>query len=192
MALDPTVYTEIVQALAAYLTRFPEEAPNLELLRKQIADSDAVNDRRNFNGHITGSAIVLSPDRTQIALIHHNLFERWQQPGGHWEETERDPLEAARREAIEETGVTLDDYLPLDSLTPLMPLDIDTHEVPARPHKDEPVHFHHDLRYVFVANSLDVQHQADENSAVRWFPLNAPETAIVHRAIDKLRRLLSQ
>lgn len=176
--------------LARYLEIYPEEQASLGLLRKQVTAGEALNDRQNFNGHITGSAIILSPDKRQLLFIHHRLFDVWQQPGGHWEEREANPLEAARREAIEETGAHLETYLPIDNDYPLVPLDIDTHEVPARPNKNEPVHYHHDFRYVFVAADTRFQHQEKEVYAAKWFDLAAPETDRIKKTVRKLKVFL--
>jgi 8-oxo-dGTP pyrophosphatase MutT (NUDIX family) len=173
--------------LDRYLQIYPSERPQLALLRRQIKAAEKLDDRRNFNGHITGSAIVLSSDGKQILFIHHKLFDVWQQPGGHWETDEPDPLEAAKREAEEETGVRLKSYEPLDSSAPLVPFDIDSHEVPARPQKDEPVHYHHDFRYVFTAEKTPLNPQEEEVSAAEWFKVDAPETNRIKRTMAKLK-----
>jgi 8-oxo-dGTP pyrophosphatase MutT (NUDIX family) len=173
--------------LSAYAIIFPDERGGLALLHQQIAVQEKLNDRNNFHGHITGSAIILSPDKKKVLLIHHKLFNRWLQPGGHWEtDEEASPLEAAQREGEEETGVKIAEYLNIDA-NPLVPIDIDTHEVPARPQKGEPVHYHHDIRYVFVAKTEELNHQEAEVNAAAWFDLNAPETKSVSRVIAKLR-----
>jgi len=180
------------EILATYLELFPDEKTNLLRLWQQISDNEKLNDRRNFHGHITGSGVVLSPDKTQILLIHHKLFQVWQQPGGHWEaDDEADPLAAARREVTEETGAAVADYLPLDSTHPLVPLDIDSHQVPARPEKDEPPHWHHDFRYVFISATEELSAQLQEVSGARWFPLLAPETQRIARVMKKLPNLLA-
>lgn len=177
----------LADLLARYLEIYPEENVGLKLLLKQTAAGEVLNDRRNFNGHIAGSAIILSPDRRQILFIHHKLFDVWQQPGGHWEENEANPLEASKREAIEETGAHLETYLPVDDKHPLVPLDIDTHEVPARSLKNEPAHYHHDFRYVFVAADTQFKHQPLEVYAAKWFDLSAPETNRIRRTVKKLK-----
>jgi len=179
----------LAEILAEYLKFFPTEKNALGRLLQQISDEENLHDRRNFNGHITGSAIVLSPDRTEILFIHHKLFNRWQQPGGHWEgDDEPNPL-VAQREGEEETAAHIASYLPLDTANPLVPLDIDSHQVPARDHKNEPIHWHHDFRYVFVAKDENVRPQESEINAVRWFALSAPETQIIKRTMAKLARL---
>jgi 8-oxo-dGTP pyrophosphatase MutT (NUDIX family) len=173
--------------LEAYLMRYPEEKSGLELLLAQVGNNEDLNDRRNFRGHITGSAIILSPDRKHVLLIYHKLFQVWQQPGGHWETDEPNPLAAARREAIEETDVHLKESLSVDPSGPLVPLDIDTHKVPARPEKNEPRHYHHDFRYTFVAADTTVMHQVSEVDAAKWFRLTNPGTKRIERCILKLR-----
>jgi 8-oxo-dGTP pyrophosphatase MutT (NUDIX family) len=177
------------EVLQRYLIVFPEEEKNLSRLLQQIQNNERLNDRWNFKGHVTGSAIILLPDRSQVLLIHHKLFDRWQQPGGHWEDDEANPLQAAQREGKEETGVQIAEYLPLLAGERLVPLDIDSHLVPARAHKNEPKHWHHDFRYVFVAASEAVTPQKAEVNAVRWFSLTASEPRFIGRAIDKLSRL---
>ena len=175
--------------VSAYIKLFPDERAKLALLVEQIAAEDVLNNRRNFSGHITGSAIVLSPDKKKVLLIHHKQFNRWMQPGGHWEsDEEANPLEAAKREVVEETGVALAENVPVDPTQPLLPLIIDSHLVTARPERDEPAHFHHDFRYVFIAKSETLKHQAAEVNAAAWFDLDAPETDNIRSAITKLQQ----
>lgn len=177
------------EILDRYLEIYPEEAGDFSVLQEQLAAGETMNDRRNFHGHVTGSGIVLSPDRTKILLIHHKGFNRWQQPGGHWEsDEEANPQVAAQRESEEETSVEIAEYVPIDTGNPIVPLDIDSHQVAARPHKDEPDHVHHDWRYVFIAAGEELHHQAEEVNAAKWFDLDAPETEFVRTIIRKLRQ----
>ena len=43
-------------------------------------------------------------------------------------------------------------YVPLDAGNPDLPVHIDTHHIPANPKKNEPPHYHHDFRYVYIAS----------------------------------------
>src|ERR1017187_363028 len=105
-----------------YIEIFPEERKKFVLLHKQLAAGERLNDRQNYHGHITGSGIILSPDKRKILLIHHKLFNHWQQPGGHWESCdEANPFETAKRESEEETGVRLGPSLAVDTGHPLVP-----------------------------------------------------------------------
>lgn len=55
--------------------------------------------------HHTSTAYVVSGDRT--LLLWHARLRMWLPPGGHCEPNE-DPVEAARREALEESGIEVD------------------------------------------------------------------------------------
>lgn len=96
-------------------------------------------------GHLTSSALVLSPDRGKLLLVFHEKIGRWLQPGGHVEPHDRSILDTARREVREETGVA-----PLLSVAPVL-VGVDVHEIPATAR--EPAHLHHDLIWRFVAAS---------------------------------------
>ena len=178
----------LLNVLNGYVDYFPNERNNLRILLQQIKAHQDITSRRNFQGHITGSAIILSPDKHQVLLIFHNHFQLWQQPGGHWDDDET-PLQVARREAEEETHVKIKAYLPIDSKSPLIPLDIDTHKVSARPLKDEPAHWHHDIRYLFLASDTALKHQANEVSAAVWYNLDDPLAARISVCIEKIRDL---
>jgi 8-oxo-dGTP pyrophosphatase MutT (NUDIX family) len=176
------------EVLGGYVKVFPDEEDRIDRLRDSIERDKPLNNRRNFNGHITGSGIVLSPDRHKIALVYHRLFRLWQQPGGHWE-GDYDPLAAAKRETTEETGLKIISYLPVDSDAPLVPLDIDTHQVLARPEKEEPPHYHYDWRYVLIAGGVRLTAQAEEVTGAIWVPVDDPRTSRFAICIAKLHEL---
>ncbi len=115
-------------------------------------------------GHLTGSAIVVSADGEEVVLLHHAKLDRWLQPGGHGEHGERLGEQVALREAREETGIN---GLSLHPEAP-QPLDVDVHDIPAR--ADEEAHRHLDLRYLLVAPA-GARLKADprESLAVEWF-----------------------
>ncbi|HKK72996.1 MAG TPA: NUDIX hydrolase [Candidatus Krumholzibacteria bacterium] len=158
------------------------EARHLDTMRRALGRGDAVCTRSWFDpGHFTASAFVLSPAQDSLLLVHHSKLRRWLQPGGHVEAGDTDPLAAARREVLEETG--------LDRLAPIRHglLDVDVHEIP--PRADEPAHLHLDLRFAFVAGHCGVA-AGDGVDAVRFVPLDHVERlgadASVLRAVDKL------
>lgn len=177
----------LAKILARYLKVFPTEATELNLLIQQISAGDELNNRKTLPGHITGSAFVLSPDKTKLLLVHHKILQQWFQPGGHWDPGESDPLQAARREAVEETGVRIADYLPLDVAQPLVPMDIDSHYIPANSGRNEFEHYHHDFRYVFAAASEVLVRQEEEVDALDWFALGTPECQDLGSIVQKLK-----
>jgi 8-oxo-dGTP pyrophosphatase MutT (NUDIX family) len=158
------------------------------VLLRQTAAGDDLQNRKTLPGHITGAALVLSPNKTKLLLIDHVFLKKWLQPGGHWDPGESDPLAAARREAEEETAVQIAETVYLDSNNPLVPLDIDTHYIPANLAKSEPEHYHHDFRYVFIAVSEQLELQLDEVSHADWFAFDAPECEYVRPVIQKMIR----
>jgi len=115
-------------------------------------------------GHLTGSAIVVSADGEEVVLLHHAKLNRWLQPGGHGEPGERLGEQVALREAREETGIN---GLSLHPDAP-QPLDVDVHDIPER--ADEKAHRHLDLRYLLVAPAgARLKVDPRESLAVEWF-----------------------
>lgn len=117
-------------------------------------------------GHLTGSGFVVDAVSKSVLLIRHRKLQRWLQPGGHADGEGNLGL-VALNEVQEETG--------LGELKVLMPaFDVDVHHIPARP--GEPAHYHHDLRFVMVADRSQHLELADgEVSDGRWFTVDAPE-----------------
>lgn len=136
-------------------------------------------------GHVTASAFVLSPDRTQILLIHHSKLNLWLQPGGHTELSDADIIAAARREVEEETGIT---ETTLEEGYPVL-LDVDIHEIPPNKKRGEPAHEHFDVRVLFRATTMAFSAGSDALAA-RWVDLENVEDAgtddSVRRAVRKL------
>jgi 8-oxo-dGTP pyrophosphatase MutT (NUDIX family) len=157
----PSFRDRLGLVLDAYRARVADDSDDLDLLVARHAAGDALEDRRTLPGHLTTSAIVLDPTGREVLLVFHTALGRWLQPGGHWE-CAPSFAASALREAMEETGVT---ELPLHPWHAGhdLPVDIDTHPIPANARKGEPAHVHFDLRYVFVApRTSALVPQADE------------------------------
>lgn len=165
-AFDPAAFRDQIRGLLDASARvFEQDASRHAILRSQIDNGDDIHSRQTFPGHVTTSAFVLDQAGRKVLLIHHRSLERWLQPGGHYEVPES--LEAsALREAVEETGVqnlVIDPWHAASGI----PIDMDSHLIPARPQKGEPEHWHHDVRYIV---------RAEEGAAIR------PDLAEVHGA----------
>lgn len=165
------------------------EADSQARILDLIASASAPFSRAHYvPGHLTASAVVVDPSRTRALLIFHEKLKLWLQPGGHFEPGELDPLQAATREAEEETGLRCEPGL----AEPLF--DLDVHTIPARPAKGdrpaEPAHDHFDLRFLLVASSEDA-FAGDGVTAVRWVELASAQDLEVdpglRRALAKVR-----
>ncbi len=144
--------------------------------------------RATLEGHLTASAWVVDRTRSYAGMIHHRKLNRWLQPGGHIDDEDASWRTAAQRELTEETGLT--DFVATQDAERLF--DVDIHSIPAR--GNEPVHFHYDLRFLFVADvdaALDdaLKLNADESHDCRWFRL----TDLVHDSSlePSLRRMVA-
>lgn len=150
-------------ALAAHVPSDEKEAADLAQIRDFISRHDTPFDRSIREGHLTGSALVVSADGHRALLLHHHKLDRWLQPGGHGDPGETAGEAVALREALEETGLV---GLELHPSAP-RPLDVDVHDIP--PRRDEPAHQHLDLRYLVVAPAgAEFRRSETETRDMRW------------------------
>lgn len=177
-----SIAEDATECLARYLEDLPEETGRLAGLAMQLLEEpDRIADRSNMRGHLTASALVFSPDMTEILMIDHLTLERMLQPGGHADEG-ASLVKEARRENRDETGV-----FRMDQIGP-SPIDVDTHAIPANPKKREGDHFHHDFMFAFVTRSRDIPTpQLEEVARAVWMPVEqVRQDARMARAISRL------
>lgn len=117
-------------------------------------------------GHLTGSTLVLSADRSAVLLTLHPRVGRWLQLGGHCEPGDTDLVATAAREAREESGI---DGLQVDP----MPVRLHVHPitcslgVPTR---------HLDVQFRAYAPAGAVPRISAESSDLAWHPVTALPT----------------
>lgn len=164
--------SQVLEIVDAYLDRHPEERERLREFTDYLAVNDELFSRKNFNGHITTSAVVFDPAHSRILLIVHKTLERFLQPGGHFEGDDSLAASAAR-EVLEETGVVVEAH-PLSRAD--HPLDIDAHWMPPNLKKQEDGHFHFDFRYLFTsAHSDPFALQAEEITGCDWYTIDSEQ-----------------
>ena len=152
------------ERLRQHMPKDAQEATDLAEILAFVDCHSNPFDRRIVEGHLTGSAVVVSATGDRVLLLHHRKLRRWLQPGGHAESGEREGEAVALREAREETGI---EALALHPSAP-RPLDVAVHPIPAR--GEEPPHKHLDLRYLVVApDDATLRRLASEARALRWF-----------------------
>lgn len=111
-------------------------------------------------GHITASALVMDETRDQVLLTLHPKVGRWLQLGGHIELDDRGLQQAARREVIEECGIT-----PIRMSA--APLRLDRHPVPCAGRMSE----HLDVQYLALVPADAEPVISTESLDLAWFPI---------------------
>ena len=130
-------------------------------MRRFLARHPNARSARCRPGHFTGSAFIVNEEGAFLFLFHRKLH-RWLQPGGHMEPDlgELCPIQTARREAEEETG--------LEGLELVIdrPIDLDIHWIPARGTQRR--HAHLDIRYLFRSPLGAIARPNQESDGFRW------------------------
>lgn len=164
------------QALRHYVETFPGDPHALACLAF-LEKAEQPFDREHASGHFTGSAWLVSRDGGRVLLTHHRKLQRWLQLGGH-ADGDSDLAAVALREAEEESG--------LQGLT-VEPgiFDVDRHWIPE--HKNEPGHWHYDVRYVVSTGGSEQFVVSDESLELAWISIR--ELAEAQDADESLQRM---
>lgn len=180
---------DILALVARYNHRFPEQqdevAPLMHFLN-QHSGYELIN-RKNFDGHITTSAFIVNQTGESLLLLKHKFLGRWLQPGGHVDPTDVTLMASALREACEETGLCEHQMLAMSDGI----FDIDSHQIPANPKKEESAHVHHDLRFLFKCiDSTTISIAVEESTEYRWVTFSELEQGDdFGNVVKKIKRL---
>ena len=162
---------ELIRRLEAFIPWNDQEVRDKEETLRRLKSGEALLDRSNTSAHLTASAWVVSPDRRQVLMAYHNLYDSWAWLGGH-ADGEEDMLSVALKEVREESG--------LQAVRPLTEdiFSVEILAVAGHEKKGQFVssHLHLNVTYLLEADPTQpVRCKEDENQAVGWF---TPEGAI--------------
>jgi 8-oxo-dGTP pyrophosphatase MutT (NUDIX family) len=165
------------QIVDGYLRYFADESSRLASLREQLGGHDTEDVcenlllRTTLPAHVSASGIVVA--KGKLLMVLHPYLHVWLQPGGHIEPGES-PLQSAMREVREETAVDTEPH-PWQLRHPI-PIDIDIHRIAANPMKDEPEHWHFDLRYLLDVRQMEARLKPEVDvdlHSIRWSSIAA-------------------
>lgn len=158
---------ELLNQLEQYRPFNEQEARDREELLRRIRSGEELYTRDNTAAHFTASAWVVSPNRDQVLMAYHNLYDSWAWLGGH-ADGERDLLSVAMREVREESGLVQLRPVSRDIYS-LEILTVNGHEKHGRYVSS---HLHLNLTYLLEADpAAPLRCKPDENSRVGWFSL---------------------
>ncbi len=171
---------DLYKALNEYKPQDEEEKESVKKAIEFLNTSTNCFSRTNKAGHITGSGLVIDGEGN-VLLDHHKMLDKWFQFGGH-SDGETNTLNVAKREVIEESGIT-----DLDDLGGKI-FDVDVHLIPESKSKNEPAHWHYDIRFLFITKNKNFK-ISDESIDLKWFTY---EEAKKIAGEDSLRRMINK
>ena len=147
------------------------------MLQWIAAFQNSILTRKNLFAHMTASAMIFDESGKYILMVYHKIYDSWSWCGGH-ADGEDDLLQTAIREAGEETGIT--------GLRPVckQPTGLDILSVKGHTKHGQWVapHLHLSLCYSFIGDmKAALQIKQDENSDVRWLPIDRLEEYITEK-----------
>jgi 8-oxo-dGTP pyrophosphatase MutT (NUDIX family) len=157
-------HPELRAALRGMAAASPEEGADLASTLWVAETGDPWS--RSSPLHVTCSALVVHPPTQRVLLRWHERQQAWLQVGGHADPGETDPFAVARREAVEETGLT-----DLRAWPGPDPTILHLVVVPVAAGKGEPAHEHADLRYLLATDAPDAVVAEAASAPLRWLTL---------------------
>lgn len=144
-------------------------------------------DRSNLDGHITAGAFVCD-NQGNILLNHHKKSGMWFQFGGH-SDGEEDSLNVAKREIMEEAGIT-NFKLGVNSI-----YDVAVMRIPYSVKKNEPKHWHYDINFLFIVDNHNYE-ISNESMEIKWVAIDEALDLVdkndygIIRMINKYKKFL--
>tara|TARA_R110002096_G_scaffold229871_3_gene419501 strand:- start:388 stop:939 length:552 start_codon:yes stop_codon:yes gene_type:complete len=168
----------LIELIDRYCERVPGELDTALRFRDFVSQNAECFERSLEKGHVTGSGWIVDEAGKRTLLTHHRKLNIWLQPGGH-ADGNSDVLAVAMQECQEETG--------LANLSPVTSeiFDLDVHGIPAR--KDEPSHFHYDVRFLIQHSGDDAYTVTEESHDLAWVAMDSLEDYTEEWSMRRMR-----
>lgn len=165
---------ELIHAIEAFVPFNEQEMADRPLMLEVLRTQKHALERENLLVHFTASGWIVNPDRTKVLMVYHNIYDSWSWTGGH-ADGEADLLYVARKECLEETGISSLKLLSEDIFS-LEILTVDGHEKRGSYVNS---HLHMNVTYLFEADERQkLKIKPDENSDVAWIPVTEIEAKV--------------
>jgi ADP-ribose pyrophosphatase YjhB (NUDIX family) len=156
------LHADAVRVLTAWHAPDGEAAATRARFLALLAAEPGAVLRDHPGAHLTASTMVVDPTGDRVLLCLHGRFGVWVQLGGHCEMSDVTVVDAARREATEESGI---DGLVLSP----EPIGVDVHRV----HCSAGRSLHYDIRFAALAPAGAIARASTESRDLAWFPPHA-------------------
>jgi len=177
------LHDDVTTQVTAFVPSTPEEAVARDRTLQFLAGHPGGADASCQPGHVTATALVLTPDRRRTLLTLHKRIKRWIELGGHLEPEDADLAAASLREGIEESGIS-------GLVQEPGILTIAVHE--DLPCRRAPGTTHYDVYYVLTAPLGAHERISDESLDLGWFDVDALPEPLGDGVLDVLGLALSR
>lgn len=185
----------LLNILNKYLNIFEEESVRQEQLLNFLnaTDDKEIVNWNNYDGHIVAGGFIYAKEENKFLMLYHKDLKMYLYSGGHAEITDSTPLETAKREVKEETGLTNLTQIKIGK-DELIPIDIDTHFIPYNNLKNIKDHYHFDFRYLFVIERIEkIVIDPEESGDYKWVDLEEIKKSSTYTTISsKLEKLIKE
>lgn len=156
-------HQKLIDTLTAYQACDANEQHHVDTTLALLHKTHCCFLRSDFPAHVVANAWLVSPDGDKVLLMYHRFLDRWLPFGGHADGS-ANLLNVAMRETQEESGI--EDILPQRGA---QIFDVDVHDIPANPLRNEPAHQHHCVTY--LVRALDEQFYLRDSGvvALHWY-----------------------